>query len=199
MQLNRDFYLQDDVVALAKQLLGKVLFTRIDNMVCSGIITETEAYAGITDKASHSFGNKRTGRTEIMYHEGGCAYIYLIYGMYSLFNVVTNRSGVPHAILVRSILPIGGLGTMQKRKNGKPIGLKDGEGPGRLSKILGINYKMSGMPLDKNQKGIAIWIEDTKIIIPQNKIQIGKRIGVEYAMEDAGRPYRFWVDPIGLI
>ena len=194
MQLDHDFYLQNDVVVLAKQLLGKLLFTRIDDVICSGIITETEAYAGISDKASHAFRYKRTSRTETMYQEGGCAYIYLIYGMYSLFNVVTNIAGVPHAILVRSIFPYSGQEIMQQRRNGKPISLKDGVGRGRLSRILGIDYKMSGMLLNKNQEGNAIWIEDHKTIIAQNEIQIGKRIGIEYAMEDAERPYRFWID-----
>lgn len=116
MLLNAEFYTQKDVVSIARQLIGKVLFTRINNEVCSGIITETEAYAGISDKASHAYGNKRSKRTEVMYREGGIAYIYLIYGMHSLFNVVTNIQEIPHAVLIRSIFPLEGLEAMQKRK-----------------------------------------------------------------------------------
>jgi len=193
MVLPKEFYTQDNVVSVAKQLLGKVLYTRIDNVVSAGIICETEAYAGIADKASHAYGNKRSTRTEIMYNEGGCAYVYLIYGMYSLFNVVTNLAGVPHAVLVRSIIPYQGLEIMQQRRNGKELSLKDGIGPGRLSRLLGINYKMTGILLAKSGKGDAIWIEDIGIDILENKIQTGKRVGIDYAKEDAELLYRFWI------
>lgn len=195
MILPKEFYTQDNVVSVAKQLLGKVLYTRIDNIVSAGIIIETEAYAGILDKASHAYGNKRSKRTEIMYQEGGCAYIYLIYGMYSLFNVVTYLAGVPHAVLVRSIIPYQGLEIMHQRRNGKALSLKDGIGPGRLSRLLGINYKLTGIPLIKSDEGDAIWIEDNKIDVLENNIQIGKRVGIDYAEEDAELLYRFWIEP----
>lgn len=194
MILSKEFYTQNNVVLVAKQLLGKVLFTRIDDVVSAGIITETEAYAGVTDKASHAYGDKRSRRTEIMYHEGGCAYIYLIYGMYSLFNVVTNRNGVPHAVLIRSIVPYTGLETMKQRNNGREIESKDGIGPGRLSRLLGIDYKMTGISLIDKQAGDAIWIEDKSFLINEPEIKIGKRIGIDYAAEDADLPYRFWID-----
>lgn len=194
MILDSTFYSNNDVVLLAKQLIGKVLYTRIGNCVSAGIILETEAYAGIDDKASHAYGNKRTPRTEIMYREGGCAYIYLIYGMYSLFNVVTNNAGVPHAVLIRSILPYQGIQYMEARKAAKLNTLKDGIGPGKLSKLMGINYKMSGITLMNIKNKNAIWIEDQDIAILQNKIQVGKRIGVDYAMEDADRLYRFRIE-----
>ncbi|MCD6090983.1 MAG: DNA-3-methyladenine glycosylase [Bacteroidales bacterium] len=194
MVLDRDFYTQEDVVFIAKHLIGKVLYTRIDDAICSGIIMETEAYAGINDKASHAYANKITKRTQIMYFEGGCAYIYLIYGMYSLFNVVTNKAGTPHAVLIRSILPFEGLEKMKQRRNGNQIGLKDGIGPGRLSKLLGIDYSLSGITLAKKRVENAIWIEDKGIILSENGIRRGKRIGVEYAKEDAELPYRFWIE-----
>jgi len=193
MILDSTFYSNTDVVLLAKQLIGKVLYTRIGNCISSGIILETEAYAGINDKASHAYGNKRTPRTEIMYKEGGCAYIYLIYGMHSLFNVVTNNAGIPHAVLIRSILPFHGIEYMETRKGIKLKSFKDGVGPGKLSKLLGIDYTMTGIPLINESNKNAIWIEDQNITIPQNKIQVGKRIGVDYAMEDAERLYRFWI------
>jgi DNA-3-methyladenine glycosylase len=194
MVLSSNFFTQSDPVKVAKQLIGKVLYTRINNEISSGIITETEAYAGIDDKASHAYGNKRTKRTEIMYQNGGYAYIYLIYGIYSLFNVVTNKVGVPHAVLIRSIFPFEGLEIMQQRNSGKHVSAKDGIGPGRLSRLLGINYKMTGIPLIKTQEQNAIWIEDNNIIIMESEIKIGKRIGVDYAEEDAELAYRFWID-----
>ncbi len=194
MQLKNDFYSQNDVILIARNLIGKVLYANINNNLCSGIITETEAYAGINDKASHAYGNKRTHRTEVMYRDGGCAYIYLIYGMYSLFNVVTNNVGVPHAVLIRSILPFEGLEIMQERKGKKLNAFIDGIGPGRLSRLLGIDYKLTGIQLHKTQDENAIWIEDKNIEIPESKIYIGKRIGVEYAGEDAKLPFRFWID-----
>jgi len=109
------FYQRDDVVLIAKELLGKTLFTKFSGEVTSGIIVETEAYAGITDKASHAFGGRRTDRTEVMYAEGGTAYVYLCYGVHSLFNVVTGRKEIPDAVLIRAIKPSTGIETMLKR------------------------------------------------------------------------------------
>ena len=113
--LPKTFYLRSDVVQIARDLLGKHLVTRMDGVISSGIICETEAYAGTTDKASHAFGGRRTERTEIMYAEGGCAYIYLCYGIHSLFNVVTNSMNIPHAVLIRGIIPVIGMDEMVRR------------------------------------------------------------------------------------
>lgn len=198
MQLTESFYLQTDVVAIARQLLGKVLYTRINGELSAGIILETEAYAGITDKASHAYGNRRTMRTEIMYGAGGYAYVYLIYGMYSLFNVVTNKAGIPHAVLIRAISPFEGEELMQKRNNNKPLKYKDGVGPGKLSRLLGIDYSMTGTILQKNAQNTAIWIEDKKLIGPNDVVKVGKRIGIDYAGEDADLPYRFWIEDVDL-
>ena len=105
MKLKREFYLREDVVQIAKELLGKVLFTNIGGKITAGIITETEAYAGITDRASHAYNNRRTARTEVMYAVGGTSYVYLCYGIHHLFNVVTNKKDIPHAVLIRAIKP----------------------------------------------------------------------------------------------
>src|SRR4051812_45478122 len=115
MKLKKSFYQRDDVVQVAKELLGKYLFTHIDGKLTGGIITETEAYAGVIDRASHAYGGRRTARTEIMYGEGGTAYVYLCYGIHSLFNVVTNKKGTPHAILIRALHPTHGVETILKR------------------------------------------------------------------------------------
>ncbi|MCG3167106.1 MAG: putative 3-methyladenine DNA glycosylase [Bacteroidia bacterium] len=190
-KLPKDFYLQDDVVSLSKQLLGKVLFTREGKTITAGIITETEAYAGITDKASHAYGGRRTQRTETMYAEGGVSYVYLCYGMYSLFNVVTNEKDIPHAVLVRAIQPFEGINKiLERRKSDK---LKKGltTGPGKVSIALGINFRSHNA---QKLSGNKIWIEDRKISFPENKIFSGPRIGVDYAGEDAKLPYRFWIN-----
>ena len=187
MKLGARFYSNPDVVAVAGQLLGKVLFTDINGELTGGVITETEAYNGVIDKASHAFGGRRTNRTEIMYQKGGTAYIYLCYGIHSLFNVVTNIEGVPHAVLIRAILPYTGDNIMlSRRPPGTPAKVLY-NGPGKVSTALGIHHTLSGISL----LGNTLWIEDRKIEVPDNSVKITPRIGVDYAGEDALLPYRF--------
>jgi DNA-3-methyladenine glycosylase len=187
VKLSRDFYLQHDVVALARKLIGKVLFTYIDGRLTAGIITETEAYAGEVDKASHAFGGRRTNRTETMYSQGGTGYVYLCYGIHHLFNVVTNVEGVPHAVLIRGVKPLEGIDIIRKRrkfpKNDKILAA----GPGTVSQALGILTKHDKTDLT----GDVIWIEDHSIAVPDKKVKITPRIGIDYAGEDAKLPYRF--------
>src|SRR6476659_10177981 len=109
------FYQQKSVVKIARDLLGKILVTNLEGKYCSGRIVETEAYKGIVDKASHAYNSRRTKRTTIMYRPGGVAYVYLIYGIHHLFNVVTNIEEEPHAVLIRAIEPIIGIDTMMMR------------------------------------------------------------------------------------
>lgn len=190
MKLPLSFYRRTDVVRIAKELLGKYLFTSIDGIFTGGIITETEAYNGIIDRASHAYGGRRTTRTEIMYGDGGIAYVYLCYGIHSLFNVVTNKKETPHAVLIRSIKPVEGIDQMRIRRR-RP-GISDSElclGPGTVSQALGIHYSDTGKSLIGNE----IWIEDRKLKIPDSKIICGPRIGVDYAGKDALLPYRFTV------
>ena len=189
MKLEKAFYQHEDAVLMAKAFLGKVLTSQISGRLTSGIITETEAYAGIHDKASHAYGDCLTKRTAPMYLDGGIAYVYLIYGIHSLFNIVTAPAGTPHAILIRAIYPVEGTDIMQKRRNHNKItGLTDG--PGKLSQALGIHYSNSGEDLG----GERIWIEDHGIVPQAGEIITGPRIGVEYAGKDALLPYRFRLD-----
>jgi len=189
MKLEKAFYQHEDAVFMAKALLGKVLVSQISGRLTSGVITETEAYAGIHDKASHAYGDCRTKRTAPMYFDGGIAYVYLIYGIHSLFNIVTAPAGTPHAILIRAIYPVEGIDLMQERRNSnRKTGLTDG--PGKLSQALGIHYSNSGEDLG----GKRIWIEDHGIVPRAGKIITGPRIGVEYAGKDALLPYRFRLD-----
>ena len=190
MKLDLSFYIRENVVAISKELLGKTLCTNIDGKRTSAIITETEAYAGITDKASHAYKGRRTQRTDVMFRQGGCAYIYLCYGMYSLFNVVTNTKDIPHAILIRGAIVISGTETMLQRAEKKKMTDNLLFGPGKLSKALGLHFSLTGTSL----LGDIVWIEDNGITIPQENIFATPRIGVEYAEEDALLPYRFVID-----
>jgi DNA-3-methyladenine glycosylase len=188
-KLPRSFYTRNDVVAIARDLLGKVLCTSLENCFTSGIIVETEAYAGAIDRASHAHGERRTERTEIMYAKGGTAYVYLCYGIHHLFNVVTNEKNIPHAILIRAVEPVDGIEYMLFRRKKKKLDFTLTRGPGSVSQALGIFTKNTGEDL----LGKNIWIEDRKIYFPKNKIIAAPRIGVDYAGDDAKLPYRFYV------
>jgi DNA-3-methyladenine glycosylase len=192
MILPRSFYIREDIVQISRELLGKVLYTSLDGGLTAGIITETEAYAGEIDRASHAYGGRRTLRTEVMYRVGGTAYVYLCYGVHSLFNIVTNMAGVPHAVLVRGIVPYEGKEMILYRTGKKRLVPGIGSGPGRVSKALGIHYSQTGTDL----LGDQIWLEDKGIILKDKDIEITRRIGVEYSGEDALLPYRFVIkDP----
>ena len=197
MVLGPDFYQRNDVATIARELLGKSLVTNIDGVLTSGVITETEAYHGVVDKASHAYGGRFTKRTEVMYRSGGIAYVYLCYGLHSLFNVVTNRKGIPHAILIRSIIPHEGTELMLTRVNKEKITKDIGAGPGKVSKLLGINYSFTGQPLTHDFSGHlpgkenSIWIEDRNETPKKTEIKITPRIGVGYAGDDALLNLRF--------
>jgi len=189
MILPVSFYTRKDVVHIAKELLGKVLVTEFDGTYTSGMIVETEAYAGAADKASHAFGNKRTKRTEVMYREGGTAYVYLIYGIHHLFNVVTHMADVPHAVLIRAIEPLDGIELMLERRKMELPKPALTAGPGAMSAALGIHTRHTGYSL----QGPEIYIEDRGIKILPRNIVAASRVGVAYAAEDALLPYRFYV------
>lgn len=176
-----------DVVAQARSLLGKVLCTRHRGRVTAVAITETEAYAGMIDRASHAYGDRRTARTEVMYRAGGCAYVYLCYGLHHLFNVVTGPRDTPHAVLVRAGVPFEGIAAMERRRNRSASTRGFSDGPGKLSSALGITTRLTGESL----RGERIWLEDRGIRVPPAQIVAGPRIGVDYAGEDAKLPYRF--------
>ena len=198
-KLNVEFYQQEDVLLISRALLGKVLCTNFHNKMTSGIIVETEAYGGITDKASHAYEGRQTKRTEIMYTKGGTAYVYLCYGIHHLFNVVTNVEGVPHAVLIRAVQPLDGIDIMLRRRNLKNISNRLTAGPGILSQAMGISVHISGQSLLDKQ----IWIENRENNNPLMNLKIisSPRVGVQYAGEDANNLWRFqvtntpWVSP----
>lgn len=185
--VRKAFYSGDDVVAISKALLGKILCSDIDGRITKAVITETEAYAGETDKASHAYGGRRTKRTEILYATGGTAYVYLCYGIHHLFNVVTSKKNTPHAALIRAGLPFEGVEHMRMRRG--PIKQEANllSGPGSLAKAMGITTDLSGTSLVNG----SIWIEHQDIQPDDDEIVAGPRVGIDYAEEDTARPYRF--------
>jgi DNA-3-methyladenine glycosylase len=183
------FYQNDDVNALALQLLGKRLFTRINGEVTGGIIVETEAYKGVEDKASHAYGGRFTDRTKVMYENGGLSYVYLCYGIHHLFNVVTGPAATPHAVLIRGLEPLTGLELMMERRGMSVLKPNITAGPGALAKALGIDRLLNA----KDLTGEEIWIEDA---VPGWNIAeavTGPRIGVDYAGDHALLPWRYYV------
>ncbi|WP_276134675.1 DNA-3-methyladenine glycosylase [Polluticoccus soli] len=189
MILPQSFYTRKDVVRIAKELLGKVLVTNFDGVLTSGVIVETEAYAGEFDKASHAYGNRRTARTETMFKEGGVAYVYLCYGIHHLFNVVTHMADVPHAVLIRAVEPLEGIDHMLQRRKKEKLQPALTAGPGAMSMALGIHTRHTG----KSLQGPEIWIEDRNIKVFTGNIVSATRVGVAYAAEDALALYRFYI------
>jgi DNA-3-methyladenine glycosylase len=188
-KLSESFYQRDNVVLVAKELLGKILVTKFDSIETSGRIVEVEAYNGEIDKASHAYGGRRTNRTEVMYSHGGVAYVYLCYGIHHLFNVVTNRRNVPHAILIRALEPLKGVEDMLIRTNKDKLDFTLTKGPGNVSKALGIHTRHSGTSLLSKE----IYIIDDEKSYSKNEIVVSPRIGVDYAGKDAELNYRFFV------
>jgi DNA-3-methyladenine glycosylase len=187
MKLDRDFYQRDNVVEISRELLGKVLVTRIGGILTSGIIVETEAYSW-KERGCHAYGAKLTPRTSVLFKAGGHAYIYLCYGMHHLFNVVTNREGVAEAVLVRALEPLDGVPAMMARRGArvKPHHLTSG--PGKLTRSLGIDRTLNGKLLSDNE----IWIEEGTRV-PASQVEVSRRIGIDYAGEDALLPWRFTI------
>lgn len=189
VRLAFSYYLNQDVLFLAKDLLGKVLYTQIEGEITAGIIVETEAYFGIRDKASHAYGGRRTNRTETLYQQGGIAYVYLCYGIHNLFNIVSAVEGEPHAVLIRAIEPLVGIAAIEARRNMPATKAAISSGPGSAAKALGIDRSFNG----KELTGEEIWVEDHGIRYPDDAIAAVPRVGVAYAQEDALLPWRFFV------
>jgi DNA-3-methyladenine glycosylase len=188
-KLAPSFYHGDDVVDIARSLLGKILVTNIGDVITSGRVVETEAYNGVTDRASHAYGDRRTTRTEVMYKNGGLAYIYLCYGIHHLFNVVTNVQDIPHAVLVRAIEPMEGRDAILQRTGKSRWDDTIGSGPGNVSKALGIHARYSGTDL----QGDTMWMADDGFRFDARELIATPRVGVDYAGPDALLPYRFLV------
>ena len=187
-KLPLSFYERADVVQIARELLGKLLVTQWNGARTSGRIVETEAYAGLQDKASHAYRG-RTPRTEVLFDTTGSAYVYLCYGLHQMFNIATNKSGVPHAILIRAAEPLEGIDVMLQRTGKKIPDASLTRGPGNVGKAFGFHRSQSGLSLQSEQ----LFIADDGYKIAEDAIGVSPRIGVDYAGEDALLPYRFYI------
>ncbi|HSS22376.1 MAG TPA: DNA-3-methyladenine glycosylase [Pyrinomonadaceae bacterium] len=187
-KLPREFYTRGNVLTIARDLLGKLLVVpeRRGKRV-AGRIVECEAYRGPQDRAAHSFGARRTKRTETMYGVGGTAYVFFVYGMYNQFNVVTNAIDQPHAILIRALEPVEGLEAMRRRRQGQPDHNLT-NGPGKLCLAMGIDRSLDAADLLGNK----VWIEEAQPI-RRSQIASGPRIGIDYAEDWIDKPWRFWI------
>ena len=188
-KLPLSFYHREDVVQIARELLGKIIVTTFEGNFTSGRIVETEAYVGLIDKASHSFGHRRTARNEHMYGNPGIAYVYICYGMHQMFNIVTNAKDIPDAVLIRAVEPMEGIDIMLKRTGKMKLDRTLTRGPGNVGKALGIFKHHSGLHLDSND----IYIVTDKFSLKEENIGTSKRIGVESAGPDGLLPYRFYI------
>ncbi len=187
MKLKLSFYQRKQVTRIAKELLGKGLFTSLNGKRAAGVIVETEAYS-YKERGSHAFENRMTKRNEVMFGEGGHAYVYLCYGIHNMFNVVTNKEGVADAILIRALEPLEGLELMMKRM-GVATPKRITAGPGKLTKAMGIDRSLNGEELDSDH----LWIADLGTTILPSQIRASPRIGIDYAGKDALLPWRFTI------
>ena len=187
MKLDRKFYQRTDTARIARELLGKLLVVGDAGEKLSGMIVETEAYLGVEDRAAHSYGGRRTPRNEVMYGAAGHAYVFFVYGMYNQFNVVCGPEGHPHAILIRAVEPVQGIERMRLRR-GEMKDRNLTSGPGKLCIAMGIDRRLNGEDL----LGEHVWIEEYRCL-KAREIAVGKRVGIDYAREDADLPLRFWI------
>ena len=188
-KLPYSYFQNSDVNFLAADLLGKYLITSIGDVVTGGIITETEAYKGVEDKASHAYGGRFTNRTQTMYEDGGLSYVYLCYGIHHLFNVVTGSKGVPHAVLIRGLEPVIGLEHMLERRKMTSLKPNLTAGPGALARAMGIDKNLNAADLQGDQ----IWIEDRGLHFSNEEIIACPRVGVDYAEDHALLPWRYYI------
>jgi len=193
----RNFY-NRGALEVAKELIGKYLVVNIDNNYIAGRITEIEAYRGDNDKACHAYPLKKTKRTEIMFKEGGFAYVYLIYGMYYCFNIVVEEENSPCAVLIRGVDIVLGKEEASRLRYGKGLGelskyqVKNfSDGPGKLCKAMGIDKNFNTLDMLGDKIFVADKIEGIEnIAIP---IKTSKRIGIDYAEEAKDFLWRFYV------
>jgi DNA-3-methyladenine glycosylase len=185
MKLDRSFYSRS-TRTVARELLGKVLVRRLNGRLLSGMIVETEAYVGPHDLACHA-SKGRTARTEVMFSEGGVAYVYMIYGFYFCLNAVTEAEGYPAAVLIRAVEPLGNRAMMEYFRNQPPKPTDIASGPGKLCMAMQIDRSLNGESLTGNR----LWVEDRGLSVA--RIARSPRVGVDYAGVYRDKPWRFFV------
>ncbi|WP_294375422.1 DNA-3-methyladenine glycosylase [uncultured Clostridium sp.] len=194
MILKKEFY-RSGALELAKELLGKIIVRKVDGKILRGKIVETEAYIGAIDKASHAYNGRRTERTEPLFHEGGIAYVYFIYGLYHCFNVISGEKDKGEGVLIRAIEPLNEFDYISQKRfkknfcelsNAKKKTLTNG--PAKLCMAYSIdksdNYK-------KLYEDGDFYIEDSD----EKNFDIVEttRIGIDYAEEAVEFPWRFYI------
>lgn len=188
IKLDRKFFERTDTLGVARDLLGKLLVVPDEEgRRVSGMIVEIEAYMGVTDKAAHSYGGRRTARNEVTYGPAGYVYVFFIYGMYYQLNFVLGPVDQAHVVLIRAVEPVEGVEVMRVRRGA----MKDKNltsGPGKLCIAFGINRSSNGADLSGDQ----LWVEEYRSFAPE-QISVGKRVGIDYAGDDAENPWRYWV------
>ncbi|WP_256012491.1 DNA-3-methyladenine glycosylase [Desertivirga xinjiangensis] len=189
MKLPLSFYRRPDVVLIAKELLGKYIFSNIDGAFSGGIIVETEAYRGPDDLGSHAYNNRRTARNEMMYAAGGVVYMYICYGIHDMLNIVTGEPEESHAILVRAIEPVEGMEFMRERRKVFDDDKRLCKGPGALGKALGLGKQQNGISL----AGDEVWLEDRGFIVSAESVVAAPRIGLNIAEPYKSIPWRFYI------
>jgi len=208
--LPREFY-RTDALTLSENLIGKTLVHRVNGVELAGVITETEAYMGAIDRASHAYGGRRTARTETLFMEGGHAYVYLIYGIYSCMNITANEDGVPEGTLIRAVFPVTGREAMYRtylekgrRKKSPPKPAEElsekewyslTNGPGKLCVAMSIDRSLDRWNMviensvndEKNAHNFFVRDDGYRAA----EIVRSPRIGIDYAGEAAAYPWRF--------
>lgn len=209
-RLGREFFTRDGIT-VARELLGKTLVHETPLGTVRGILTEVESYMGETDKGAHTYGGRRTARTEPMYHQGGTSYVYLIYGMYSCMNIAAMTEGIPQAVLLRSVIPaddgserlmrrlrLEELNRKQLKKGREPYTMERypasldkhlADGPGKLCIAMHITGADNGIDLVESAD---FYVTEGREIKPA-RIHAGKRIGIDYAEEAADYLWRFYL------
>jgi DNA-3-methyladenine glycosylase len=183
--LPRAFYARD-VLAVARDCIGKLLVSETADGVTVGRIVEAEAYRGPDDRAAHSFGGRRTARTEVMFGGPGHVYVFFVYGMHWHLNLVTGRVGEPHAVLLRAVEPLHGVPLMAERRGMDPARRDLTNGPGKLCQAFGIGRSAYGS--DLCARGPIYLVDGPS----PGRVARSPRIGVDYAGEWASRPFRFF-------
>lgn len=183
--LPRAFYARP-VLTVARDVIGKVLVHRTPEGVVAGRIVEAEAYRGPEDRAAHSFGGRRTERTEAMFGPPGFAYVFFVYGMHWHVNLVTTREGAPHAVLLRAAEPVVGAELMAARRGVSPGDVSLCNGPGKLCQAFAIDKRQYGADLTRG----ALFLSEAPV--PRGKLGRSARIGVDYAESWADKPWRFF-------
>jgi DNA-3-methyladenine glycosylase len=189
LKLPLSFYQRNDAVLVARELLGKHVYTNLDGQLTGGVIVETEAYQGPEDRGSHAYNHRRTPRNEMMFSAGGVVYMYICYGIHDMLNVVTGTDGISHAVLIRAVQPVRGLEIMRERRNVYNDDSRLCRGPGALAKALGLVKAHNGVNLLEDK----IWIEDRSEVIDEGDIIASARVGMNFEGPYKTIPWRFYL------